>query len=213
MRLRPILTVGFVLALATAGTSIAAPKAPPPLCKQVRDAAHDPTSLSVFHPALSAVAVPYNPNLDIVSADVANDATTITAVIRVAKLTVDDPTAPSRIYWLGYTMRSSGEGGNLHVQITPTGTSWQNGAGKGVIDTAKNEIRISVPISRLTGHPLFKPGDALTRLIAHADLTPPSVAASGFDDGISATGDLAGDQASGLKDYPVGAATCVKVGA
>lgn len=213
MRIRSLLTVGCVLAVATAGTALAAPKAPPPPCKLVTDAAHDQTSLAAFHPALGVVAVPYDPALDIVSADVANNATTITGVIRLAKLSADDTTAPSRIYWLSYALRSTGEGGSIRAQITPTGTYFQNGAGTGVVDTARNEVRISVPISRLVGHPLFKSGDALTHLVAHADVTPPSIAPTGYDDGISATGDLAGDQAVGAKDYPVGTPTCVKVGA
>src|SRR4051794_1440694 len=209
MRLRPILTLLCGVAVATAPVATAAPKAAPPLCKLIQDPAHDPTSLAAFNPALGVVSVPYDPALDIVSADVANNATTITGVIRVAKLAATSTTAPSRIYSISYAMRSTGEGGSLYVQVTPTGTSWQNGAGTGVLDTAKNEIRISVPISRLVGHPLFKPGDAINHLVVHSDLTPPAI---GFAP-IGITTDLAGDQATGTKDYPVGAPTCVRVGA
>ena len=202
MRLRPALTAVCALAVALAGGAVAAPPKPKPLCKLVVDPAND-----------LLPGRPYDGSLDVVSADVANNATTLTGVIRLAKLAAEDLMAPSRIYTLEYRMRSTGIGGNLYVQITPTGVRWQNGAGTGVIDLAKSEIRISVPISRLVGHPLFKAGDALTALNVHVDLTPPVIPGSEQQLPIGVTADLGGDRAVGTKDYPVGAPTCVKVGA
>ena len=215
MRMRPIIVVSCVLAVATSGVAVAAPKTKPkpkPPCNLVVDKANDLISAGIVDPSLSAASRPYDPALDVVSADIANDANTVTAVIRVAKLTVGDPLAPTgRFYRLAYTMRSTGQGGQLYVQVTPTGTLWQQGAGTGVLDTARNEVRISVPISRLVGHPLFKPGDALEKIVVQTDLAIPAAPAD-LPTGIGPTFQLLGDSANGPKPYPVGTPTCVKVG-
>jgi hypothetical protein len=219
MRIRLIAVAGLVLAVATSTVAVAAPKAAKaaPICHLLVDPANDLLSGGFIDPQLSAVGRPYDPALDVVSADIANDANTLTGVIRLAKLTVGDPMAPTgRIYRLSYKIRSTGVGGELTAQITPTGNLFYGGLGTGVVDLAKNEVRISVPISRLVGHPTFGPGEGIANLTAMTDLAFPVVPGSGSPQvPIGATAYAYGGDytAPAPKAYPVGAPTCVKVGA
>jgi hypothetical protein len=219
MRIRLIAVASLALAVGTGTVAVAAPKpAPkaPPMCKIVVDPANDLVSGAVIDPQLSAVGRPYDPALDVVSADIANDANTLTGVIRVAKLTVGDPMAPTgRIYRLSWKVRSTGIGGELYAQITPTGNLFDGGNGTGAVDLAKNEIRISMQISRLIGHPTFAPGDALENLTAFTDLAAPVLPGSPQQDSIGLTlYSYGGDSsAPAPKAYPLYAPSCVKVGA
>jgi hypothetical protein len=216
MRFRLIALAGLAIAVGTSTLAVAAPK-PAPICKLVVDPPNDELSAAFVDPSLSAVGRPYDPSLDILSADVANDANTLTGVIRVAKLTVGDPMAPTgRIYRISYKVRSTGIGGELYAQVTPTGNVFSGGDGTGVLDMAKNEVRISVPISRLVGHPTFKPGEALANVQAFTDLAFPVVPAAGSPQvpvGITAYAYGGDYTAAATKPYPVGAPTCIKVGA
>jgi hypothetical protein len=219
MRIRLIAVAGIAFAVGMSTVAVAAPKAAKvaPICKLVVDPANDLVSGGFINPQLSAVGRPYDPALDVVSADIANDANTLTGVIRVAKLTVGDPMAPSgRIYRLSYKIRSSGVGGELYAQITPTGNLFYGGNGTGVVDLAKNEVRISVPISRLIGHPTFGPGEAIANLTAFTDLAFPVIPNGGAQQAsVGVTLYSYGGDSTGPapKPYPVGAPSCVKVGA
>lgn len=220
MRIRLIAVAGLVLAVATSTVAVAAPKAASktaPLCKLVVDPPNDLLSGAFLDPRLAPVGRPYDPALDILSADVASDANTLTGVIRVAKLTVGDPLAPTgRIYRLEWKVRSTGQGGYLVAQITPTGNLFQLGSGTGVVDTVKNEVRISVPISRLIDSAAFgQPGQALLNLNAITDLAYPVVPVAGAQQmpiGLTLIGGD-GTALTGAKPYPLGAPSCVKVGA
>jgi hypothetical protein len=223
MRIRRIVVAALVVALGTGTAALAAPQKAalktPPLCHQVVDPANDEISAASLDPSLpSAAGRPYDPALDVVSADIATDANTLTGVIRVAKLTVGDQLAPTgRMYRLSWTVRSSGTGGAIYAQVTPTGNVFDGGDGTGVVDLAKNEVRISVPISRLVGHPVFGPGEALTNLTALTDLAYPYFAGSEsvalVQLGVTAYTYGGDSTAPAAKPYPIGAPTCVKVGA
>ncbi|MCU1591852.1 MAG: hypothetical protein JWP11_3108 [Frankiales bacterium] len=207
MRIRPLLAAGCIAAVSCGSVAVAAPKpAPKPACDVLVDPAGDELP-------------PSDPSLDIVSADLANNATTLTAVIRVAKLSAADQMSPTgRYYNVTYDYRSTGLGsGPISALLTPTGDLWVNGDGTGVVDVAKSEIRISVPISRLGGHPLFKPGDALEHINAQSDLAVPATP-SPTDQvphySFGASFNLFPvDRGVTEKTYPVGAPSCVKVGA
>ena len=101
---------------------------------------------------------PHSETLDIVSADIAPNATLVTAVIRVAKYKANDSsTAPTgRAWYLEFSVPKAEAPLWLGAQVTPTGTlfryGWVDGSIRrslgtveGKIDEAKNELRICRP--------------------------------------------------------------------
>lgn len=166
-----------------------------PICNQVKDTNGDAkgTGLPVSTPQSDA-------NLDIVSADVATNATTITGVIRLAGLAANDNLAPS-----GREYRVTFQVGETVAEITavisPSGTSWNGGTGRGVVDTNKKQIRISVPLTKLPVR--VRPGTPLK-----------NVGALTFRVGLTSNVALGlVDAARTSRTYVAGTATCVKVGA
>jgi hypothetical protein len=208
MRFRGILAAGSCLVVVvTAGVAGAAPRAAAPLCKLLTDPANDST----------LPGRPYDASLDIVSADVANDAKTLTAVLRLAKLTADDVMAPTgRFYTVRWVYKSTGVNGQLSVEISPTGTATWGGVGaRTVVDLVKSELRISAPIDGLSGHPLFAPTERLVGIGAVSDLgvpVVPSDSAPNLQTGVTVVG-AGGDDGTSKAEYPVGARSCVKPGA
>ena len=132
------------------GVAVAAP-APKPVCQLVKDAKGDATYNNV----------PGDSSVDITSADVASDGKTITGVIRVDKVVNPNPQAPAGQAWfVKFNVKGAPEILFLSARAYPTGdkfvfgytapdpntdvnTSYTLGTATGVIDTAKNEIRIS----------------------------------------------------------------------
>lgn len=167
-------------------------------------------------------AVPNDPNLDITSADVASDAKTVTAVLRLAAFGATDPQSPlGRGYYVLFNAPGSEFPIYFNMQITPdltrfawgdleklatgSGSYKKKGDATGVIDTAKGEIRISVPVSDVKAVGAVAPGSKLTNISAAATAVL----------GTSATGGLVStvDDATSAKPYIAGSPSCVKPGA
>lgn len=184
------------LAAGTGAAEAARPK-PKPLCNLVTDDKADVAT--------------GNQSLDIVSGDLATNAKTITAVIRVAKLTAEDTMSPTGRYF-EFAFTYEGSGYAIKALLTPTGNIWADGKGTGVVDTAKNEVRISMPIDQLTGHPVFKPGALITDMLIRTDVGNPAIKETPFL-ALPLTFLYAGDKAPSTKKYPINAASCVRVGA
>jgi len=199
----------------TAGAAAAAPKAPPvqPSCNLMIDDKGDAKFLG---------AVPNDANLDITSADVASDAKTVTAVLRVASFAATDPQSPlGRGYYVLFNAPGSDFPVYFNMQITPdltrfawgdrevlatgSGSYVRKGDATGVIDAAKGEIRISVPVADVKAVAKVTPGMKLTNISASATAVL----------GTSQTGGLVStvDSATSTKPYVAGSPSCVKPGA
>ena len=160
--LRLAVTAATGLSLLAAGGALAAPK---PVCNLVSDPTGDVTLPSAA--------------LDVVSADIATDAKSLTGVIRVAKLANSDGTAPTgfaynfrfkvagdptQFYLLASSVPSpigqtTFEYGTISLnRLTPLGEA------KGVLDLAKSEVRVTAPTS--LGSVKVKPGTKLVDLQA-----------------------------------------------
>jgi hypothetical protein len=198
MRIRSLIAVATVAPLLAGVGSAHAAKRPPvkkPVCKLVTDATGDGTGTG------TAAAGPNEPALDIVSADVATNATMLTAVFRVASLSGATDTAPTgRTYELSF--KSGTTTITVRAVISKAGNTWQDGKGSGIVDTAGNEIRVSVPLSTL-GVPV-KTGDKLTDLVANSFR---SMAAGGNAVVIGKA-----DGATGATPYVAAWPSCIKVG-
>lgn len=215
MKVRPAPALALALALTASGLADAAtrarpkPKPKPPICNLIVDPRGDTPSVSPS----GGTGASYDPNLDILSADVANNAEWVSGVIRLAALEPTDAMAPTgRFYMLNWGYGSNGVGQNISVAVTPTGTVFSPGA-TGRLDFAKREIRINARIGDLTGHPTFAKGDTLL-LSASSDVALPAsdadpyrVAAS-----IPPTQSGLGDTSQATKRYPLHAPSCVKPG-
>jgi hypothetical protein len=207
---RPALALAVGTGLLVAGTAGAVTK-PKPVCNLVKDDAGDASdsfiASGVYPTNLDAV--------DIVSADVATNAKKLTTVIRVKKLATSDPTAPGGLHWkfffnVGDTqiwtqaLAPPGSAPSFRYGTIDgtTGTSKSLGdALSGALDTAKNEIRVTISLSDLPDKP--KPGSKLTTLAPNAGRY--------YSAGVSLSDST--DSAEGSKSYTVGAPSCVKVGA
>jgi hypothetical protein len=153
MKTRAILLSTCLVAVGCAGAATAAPKAKP-VCNLIADDKGD-----------SGVSpVPGSDGDDIVSADIASDATTITAVMRLAALSTPDPQAPlGRSYSVLFTAPGSPDLLYLAARTYPQGTkfiygyqavdpntsvttNYSLGDATGTVDSAKGEVHVSVPI-------------------------------------------------------------------
>ncbi|MCA1824636.1 MAG: hypothetical protein ABR520_06945 [Mycobacteriales bacterium] len=158
--------------------------------------------------------------LDIVSADIASDAKNITGVIRLAKYSANEGTAPLGV---NYQIVFTGQGGDAYVFLAlisvPNGNFFQyghnagtndtgDGAATGVIDAAKSEIRITAPIAALSEHGNFKPGAKITGI----NVVVARWIGAYVNDGAYAGLYGPGDAAEGAKAYVGGTKSCVVVG-
>lgn len=190
-RMRSLAVVAAVLVAAGGATAEAAKAKPKPLCNLVTDKSGD--------------VVTGNATLDVIGGDIATTPKMVTTVIRFAKLSEQDLMSPTgRFYEFAFTYE--GRGQSLTASFDPLGKPTWGKGGKGVVDVAKNEIRIHLPVDNLTGRPALKPGAVFTNLLVRSDLGNPAYP-------IPTTLLLAGDSAQGTKPYPVHAASCVRVGA
>jgi hypothetical protein len=198
MRIRSLIAVATVAPLLAGVGAAHAAKKPPvkrPVCNLIPDSAGDGSDLGV-----GGLHGPNDPNLDILSADVATNATTLTAVIRVAGFSATSDTAPTgRAYDLVFHAGTK----NVLVRalVNATGNTWAGGAGTGTVDTAAKEVRISVPLAKLPVP--IKVGDKLTELQASTWRWGASTDA--------AIGSV--DTATSVLTYTAGWPSCVKVGA
>jgi len=203
MRRHLIAALTTVSAIALAGTGLAAtaptraggharntasPSRARPVCHLITDPAGDPGP--------SWEKVPGDGSVDITSADIASNATTLTGVVRVASLTNPDPQAPAgQAYFLLFSVKGGNYPFFLSGRTYPTGNAWIFGyqapdpttgintsytvaQGSGVVDLAKSEVRISVPLSairatlRLPAGTVLRSLEALTYRIAGQGLVP-----------------------------------------
>lgn len=213
--LRPTFAVLAAVSIVTAGAATAAPKAAPtkPSCNLLVDDVGDAQLLGV---------APNDPNLDIVTGDLASNAKIVTAVLRVASFAAVDPQSPlGRGYYVLFTAPGLDFPIYFNMQITPDVTrfAWgdleklatgsgryvKKGAATGIIDAAKGEIHISVPVADLKAVAKVSPGTKLTDINASATAVL----------GTSATGGLVFtvDTANATKPYIAGSRSCVTPGA
>lgn len=221
MRTRTALAAGLAASLAVGGAAVAAPAKPkpkpaPPVCNLVVDDKGDTAS----------APFPASDTIDIVSADIANDAKTLTAVLRVAKYTANDP---ATIYGKRYLVSFEGAGfknmylraldypgnslpegdtlalpfdfGATEVDAVTGGTTYASaGPATGSINAATGEITMSVQLSDVSAAGLGKValGQQFKSINA---VTFRRVGNRLF----------AGDDATTSKRYTAGAASCVKV--
>jgi hypothetical protein len=164
-----------------------------------------------------------NPSLDILSADLASDATTITGVVRVKELAETSPTTPqSRNYYLLFStdkppvrmflLATLYQGGVARFgwgTVAPTDplgllVLYDDGfgvvnRGEGFLDLAKNEVHISALVSDVAAKGNVKPGSKLSKLQAD---TFYAIGTFIFE----------ADTAAGKGHYVAGAASCVVPG-
>lgn len=214
------LVVSAAALLLSAGAATAAPK---PACEVVKDDKGDTFAVRAQDGA--GAFGPQEDALDIVSADLGSDGKTLTAVLRVAKLALTTGTAPNGIsFRMQFTHAGVAPDVNLYMDARASGGATVFSAGsrnvtanvstklgdvQGVFDVAKNEVRISAPLS------LFKdvggPIKAGTRLIFNElDQTSARVVAVNPVAG-TATAAFA-DVTTSTAAYVVGDPTCVPVG-
>ena len=152
MKTRALLLSTCLLLAGYAGTATAA--SAKPVCNLVSDPSGD-ANLS---------GVPGGAGDDIVSADIATDAKTLTGVVRMAGLAANDPEwLNGRAYFAEFTAPGSADVLFVQARAYPTGTIWSYGysgvdptsgintsytlgPATGVIDEAKKEVRISAPL-------------------------------------------------------------------
>ena len=228
MKTTTILLASSLALTCAAGTgAAAATKAPAKkVCKIIVDAAGD---------AAYAGVVPGDAGDDILSADVAGDGKTLTAVLRLADLQAPNPSAPlGQQFYLEFSVKGYDALLFLAARSYPTGpkfvygysgedpvlpltTSYPLGDAKGVIDPAKEEVRISAPTSGFSGAQVkIVKGSKLTALTARTyrilgqglvpsqNVGPARVPIGGLSTPF--------DDATGTS-YVVGTPSCVKPGA
>jgi hypothetical protein len=163
MSTRQILAAIVIVPLLAGMSSATAapPKKKPvkkPTCFLMKDGTADATQSG------TSVAAPNDPNMDIVTADIATNAQTFTAVVRLAAM--EDKTNTNWTLGTAYTVGFRTAGGLNTVQaiVSPAGTTWAAGNGSGTVDKTKKEIRIHIPISKLKFPP--KPNEKLTEYYA-----------------------------------------------
>ena len=211
-RLRPALALG-VATVALFGGVASAKSAPAPVCNLVTDPAGDAS----VDPAGAAA----DDGLDVVSVDIASDKNNITAVIRVKKL----DTSAARNWTAVFS--ADGTDFSLAGHITAAGTqvfdaAYAGATGgsiygpgtTGVFDTAKNEVRITAPLSLLSEQATIKPGKTKVTGIGAttgAELLVPDVSGT-FGPTLFSYSPINADTTDAGKDYLAGSASCVAVG-
>ncbi len=216
--LRPVLDVAVALSLTAAGAATAAPKkakpkpkAAPPVCNLIVDDKGDDGGL-----------FPHAETLDILTADIASNAKTVTAVLRLAKVANSDSnTAPTgRAWYLEFFVPNGDAALWLGAQMTPTAGKvfrygWVDGSIRrtlgtvdGVFDEKKSEIRVSAPVGIWAERGSVKAGSKLTGLSAASYNFVGAIAPTGNGGGLLSPGDTAETS----KTYTAGAPSCVAVG-
>jgi hypothetical protein len=207
--LRPALAVLLATSVVAGGAAMAKPA---PSCNLMLDDKGDAQFLG---------AAPNDANLDIVSADIASDAKTVTAVLRLAAFSEVDPQSPlGRGYYVLFNAAGSEFPIYFNMQITPDVTSFRwgdletlatgngsyvkKGDATGVIDAAKGEIHISVPVSDVKSIAKVAPGAKLSNVAANAT----AVLGTSVSGGLVSTV----DDATSSKPYIAGSPSCVKPG-
>lgn len=215
MRIRRAYAIAAMGALTATGVAQQAnaaskpkPKPIPPVCNLVTDPADDAKDFLILTGALPSS----EPALDIISGDVATDAKNLTAVVRVKDLSGTSTSPTGRTYYFYFTVGStqfflnadddaiSGKSGGVGYVGTTGRASLTGGVAPTVVwDTAKNEIRMTTPLSSFASKETIKPKTKLTAL---------NILAQRLMVAITPTADTTAEG----KDYSAGALSCVKVG-
>lgn len=210
---RAIALTVAVLVAAPAASAVAAKPAPKPkpMCKQVTDDAGDEYVVRQAPDQKQA-----DDALDVLSADVATNATTMTIAIRVKKLATFPATSPvggtyQMTFNVGdeaalyYALVSTGPNG-LYSEFgtraaLPAVTSVPTvlGTPTPTLDMAKNEVRLSFPLSLFGSVKLVK---------GKTKIAPAETTAGRGNHGRG----VFADDAVGGKNYVVGTPSCVLVG-
>jgi hypothetical protein len=214
--LRPALVLAACAAVAASGVASAAPK---PVCNLVTDAKGD-TFAARYQDTIHELGGPglygpAEPALDILSVDVASNGKTITAVVRVDKLAKNASSAPGGLAFRVQFASEAEDDENMYLNAATDGTKDTFTAGtraitanlstkladvKGVFDLAKNEIRISAPVS------VFAAQGVKSGAVLNLDFD--QTASRQLAEGRAAFADVA----TGGSTYKVGTPSCVKVG-
>ena len=205
--LRPALAAGLLGLLTTAGLAGAAAK---PSCNLVTDPKGDGTGF-VF---TDEDYLPNDPQLDLVSGDIATAGKTITAVIRLDELALSDPSSPTgRAYYANFAVGDAqlflsaaldGAGAATYSGGFTETRRTSLGEATGVVDVAKKEVRISAPVS------LFAEKAKIANGVKILDL---NLLAQRYIGNRSAGGATpSADEAVGGRTYVAGSASCVAVG-
>jgi len=216
MRTRRSIAYVALLAVAlTAPSAMAATKRKPapkpkPVCHLITDVANDSGPNTNGFAGTPAQASVYDQSLDITGGDIASDGKIVTAVIRVAKLTMPDNSAPTGRHWQ-LTLQDGNTAMAFNAYDGPAGHFASPGTA--VFDTTKNEIRISAPASQLPAS--VKVGTILSdfNLTSQLAVVSPESAAQYVGPATippGATEDYASAPAT-LK-YKVGTPSCVALG-
>lgn len=214
---RPVLAIAVGLSLLLAGAATAAPAKAPAKAKAAKAVCNlfsDPKG-DTFALRSQDTAGQYGPQedgLDIVSGDLASDATTLTGVLRVANLSAAVPTSPGGVsfdinflsgasdapLYIRAVVTAAGSTAEAGTRETLVATSLPTplGAGTVIVDKPKNEVRFSFPLALFASVGGLKPGAKLV----FGDVT------TGRAIGARA---VFADVASQVKGYAVGARSCV----
>jgi hypothetical protein len=212
--LRPATCLVLAASLAAAGTATAATKPKPkPVCNLIMDATDD----SSFLPGMP------DESMEITSADISSSSKVITAVIRVKNLGSSSNAsylgrnfyfrwnAPDAEYPLFVSAGTDAVSGDTFSYgrygvtadgVAQDGVYGEVGEAQGVIDTAHNLIRISVPTSVMGEYGKVKVGTKFTALYTGAFAL---VGVPGVGGALQTV-----DEAEGSKSYVAGSLSCVK---
>ncbi|HVE98636.1 MAG TPA: hypothetical protein VNA12_05595 [Mycobacteriales bacterium] len=210
-----------LIGLLVAGFAVPAEAAP--RCYLLKDAEGD-AGVSGGDGGLGSVPGTYDGSLDVVSADIATNRTQLTAVIRVAKLTMPENPLPyggmfsfhwttgEAAFFVEATRTYAGDRFHANVYTSPySGDTSQSflydplGPVSGVFDEARNEVRITAPLALFAPHDRIGPGTTLTKLLV---ITWFSQALDEYP--TSSQADEVGG--GGRASYRAGDRTCVAVG-
>lgn len=179
------------------------PKPPPPICFLVKDATGD-----AGIQGNAGGSHTYDASLDIVSMDIAVDATRLTGVIRVKDLTETSTTGTTGRTW-SISMSNGTSTLGLAAYWSPLGEEQFN-TKSGVFDTVKDEIRIHAKLADFPNAEIKK-GSVLRGFYVTSNVVV------GFDPSLNAGYAFAPFTSADATpattaSFPVGAASCVKVG-
>ena len=208
MRTRPALAIALAASVVLGGAVASAAPKVKPVCNLLVDAKDDAKGFLVTEPGPVPVS---DPNLDILSADLATDAKKITAVIRLAAMDATDPMSPGgHAFYLNFSVNgvpfylNADNDATLGRSFSVGGFDAEGfrasfGEASGVFDVMKKEIRITAPLSALTGAGKVKPGATIDGIEALAQRLAVVLTPSADDAVASAT-------------YKAQAPSCVAVG-
>ena len=208
MRLRGLSAIGLVLACAVAVQSAEAVAPVKKVCTLVQDIKDDARET----PLAIGSTGPNEPGADVIVGDFATNKTHVTGVIKVDKLVTESSTAPNGLGWIFFfnvgehrfylrASNSKSAGAARDFGYMENGHK-RLGDATAVLDTAKNEVRITAPLQPFTSRTAIPAGKKIEKLEAWGfrHMGP------GYDPGWRA------DVATSTRVYAAGQPSCVVVG-